>query len=504
MRYFLGIDVGTSSVKTLLTDDAGTTVAVAQREYDIQKPRMEYAQQDMRDLWKATKETICEIVRNPMVSKEQIEAVGYSGQMHGLVMVDQNGELLQEAIIWCDQRSSKQVEKIYNTIGSERYKKITLNDLSTGFLLSSLLWVKEEKPEIYDKIWKIMLPKDYIRYRMCGNIGTDYSDASASLCFDTSKGEWAWELIEKLELREDIFPDCWESHEAAGEVNAECAKETGLKEGTLITYGGGDSLMQQIGNGVIDEYSPWIVNIGTSCSLNCIAGKPLHDSMYRTNTFCHVKRDRWMLMGANLCGGVVLKWLKDQVFHKKSYDEMTALAEHVPVGSDGLLFLPYLSGSRSPVNDPKAQGAYIGLTLGHTEEHMIRSAMEGIVLGMFTSYKIFENQGLSTEGMIASGGGARGELFLKMEADIFNKPVQVTDGNEQSCLGAAIAAAVGSGYYSGYQEACEMMVRFKNKIVLPDKKNHDVYMERYEVYKEIYSTNMKLFHVNRRVDRENV
>lgn len=486
MKYFMGIDVGTSSVKSLLMREDGAVTGTAQREYDIVKRKAEWAEQDMEAIWEAAKETLRELAGNYPEQAARTAGISYSGQMHGLVMVDRRGVPIRDAIIWADQRSGEQAKGVYDLLGEEPFKQVTLNDLSSGFLLTSLLWVREHEPENYGRAYKVLLPKDYIRMKMCGGFATDRSDASAAMIYDTGKGGWAWELIDRLELKRELFPECHESYEIAGELSDVCAGETGLPAGVPIAYGGGDSLMQEIGNGAVGDDSPWICNIGTSCSLNCAVEKPLYDPEFRTNTFCHVKEDLWMLMGANLCGGMVLKWLKNQVFYMPSYDSMTALAETAPAGSGGLLFLPYLSGSRCPVNDPKARGVYVGLTLEHSRAHLIRSAMEGIVFGMRTSMDIFEQLGIHTDRLIASGGGARGRLFLQMEADILGKEVITVEGEEQACMGAAITAAVGTGFFRSYREACGAVIRLRPEIVEPDAERVKVYRERYEVYKKIY------------------
>ena len=297
-----------------------------------------------------------------------------------------------------------------------------------------------------EKIRYVVFPKDYIRYKMCGEIGTDMSDASSGAIFDTKKRDWAWGLIEKLQMPKEIFPECHEAYEAAGTVNKECAEQTGLKEGIKIAYGGGDTLMQGVGNGII---RPGILaaNIGTSCQISGGFNEPLYDEKFRTNTFCHVKEDLWMLMGAHLSGGVALKWLMNNILEMGSYDEMTSLAATVPAGSEGLVFLPYLSGERTPYNDPNAKGIYFGMTLKHERAHMIRSTMEGIVFGLRTSIEIFKDLGIEYHKIIASGGGARGKLFLEMQADIFDCEIYTNQGNEQACIGAAITAAIAAGEF---------------------------------------------------------
>lgn len=497
MPLFMGIDIGTSSVKTLLADECGNTAAAAQREYDVEWPNALYAEQDMAVIWEKTKETIGELLSRGYGPR--IKGIGFSGQMHGLVMIDAKGRLLERAVLWCDQRSAAETALVYEKYGEQEFKNVTLNDLSSGFLLTSLLWMKEHNQKVYEQIHRVLLPKDYIRYRICGELGTDYSDASATLMFDVKNWSWAWDIADRFGLDRNLFPECHESCEIAGYVTPQCAQETGLPQGIPVVYGGGDSIMQQLGNAVADESSPWIANIGTSCSVNCATHRPVFDRAFRINTFCHAQKGLWFFMGANLCGGASLKWLKNNILNMSSYDEMSALADTAEAGSGGLLFLPYLSGSRSPVNDPDAQGMFFGLTMAHRKEQMVRSVMEGIILGMKTTFHILEEAGLSTGQIISSGGGARSRVFLQMEADMFRRPVRVAENNEQSCLGAAITAAAGTGFFRDYAEACRSMVRWKPFEILPDEKNARVYDEIYELYRQLYPVNRKLFHDNRAI-----
>ncbi|HAX51557.1 xylulokinase [Muricomes intestini] len=492
MQYYIGIDLGTSSVKSLLMREDGEIIDTAQEGYDIIKPDQQYAQQDMNLLCRAAERTIQAILKKHPGTRDNIRGVGYSGQMHGLVMIDKDGNLIRDAIIWADQRSGEEIRDIYSVIPEEEYKKVVLNSLSTGFLISSLMWVKKHEPEVYAKIFKVMLPKDYLRYKMCGELGTDMSDASSAVIFDTKNRQWAWEFIDRLGLEREFFVPCHEAYEIAGEVTAGCEKNTGLWEGTKLVYGGGDSLMQGIGNGIISP-GTLSANIGTSSQLSCALPEPLYDSRYRTNTFCHVREDRWMLMGANLSGGVALKWLMRNVLDMQSYDEMTALAEKVPAGSRDLLFLPYLSGERTPYNDPDAKGIYLGLTLKHARAEMIRSTMEGIIFGLRNSLEIFQDMGIEFQRIFASGGGARGHLFRQIQADMFGKEIYTSVGKEQACVGAAITAAVGTGGYASYEEACGCVVRLSEDVVIPDAENQKIYEERYAVYKELYPRNKDLF-----------
>lgn len=488
----MGVDIGTSSVKSLLMDVAGGIVGTSQVGYDIIKKKVEYAEQDMGSIWEASKETLRELVKRFPEEMSEVQGISYSGQMHGLVMVDAEGELIRDAIIWADQRSKKEIEKIYDMVGEETFREVTLNSLSTGFLICSLMWVKEHERENYERIRYVMFPKDYIRYRMCGEFGTDMSDASSGVIFDTRKREWAFELIDRLGIARKMFPECHESCEIAGSVTSQCARETGLKEGIKIAYGGGDTLMQGVGNGIIKP-GTLAANIGTACQLSGGFHEAVYDREYRTNTFCHVKKDLWMMMGAHLSGGVALKWLMNQMLYMKSYDEMTALAQTVPAGSEGLVFLPYLSGERTPYNDPDAKGIYFGMTLKHGRGHMIRSTMEGIIFGLRTSAEIFKGCGITYEKMIASGGGARGELFLQMQADIFDCDIYTNEGSEQAGIGAAITAAVACGEYKDYEEACERLVHLKDSVVVPNRENQKYYEEQFAVYRELYHHNRDLF-----------
>lgn len=492
MAYFMGIDLGTSSVKALITDERGSALGFGQRGYDIRKPRMNYAEQDMERLWDCTVSAIRGALASCPDGAERIAGIGFSGQMHGLVPADRDGRPVRDAVIWADQRSGEEIEDIYRAIPREEYQSVTLNALSTGFLIPSLLWVKKREPENFKRIDKVLLPKDYIRSRMCGRFGTDATDASGTAVFDTKGRQWAWDFIRRLGLPAELFPECHEAYEIAGEVTAACAEQTGLKKGTPVVYGGGDTPMQALGNGMTGP-GYLVSNIGTASQISSVMGEAVHDKAYRTNTFCHVCGNTWMLSGANLSGGVALKWLMREILQMESYDAMTALAGQVPPGSDGLLFFPCLCGERTPYNDPGARGVYLGLTLGHTRGHLIRSAMEGIVFELKNSLSIFDELGVRYDRIIASGGGAGSRLFLELQADIFGREIYTNAGREQACMGAALTAAVGTGAFPDFARACESMVHYREEAAEPNMEHHKIYMERFEVYKRIYEQNRELF-----------
>ncbi len=492
MKFYIGIDLGTSGVKALLMREDGKVLGTAYRGYDIIKEQTMYAEQNMELLWQETTSVLKELVEKYPQESSLVDGISYSGQMHGLVVVDKEGNLLRNAIIWADQRSEEQIRHIYEIIGEGRYKEKIGNALSTGFMITSLMWIKENEPDIFERIGKILLPKDYIRYMMCSEIGTDVSDASSGAIFDIENGDWAWDFIEQLDMPKDIFPKVSYSLEVAGKLSAGCAKKTGLREGIKIAYGGGDTLMVGVGNGIV---KPGILatNIGTSAQVSTAIDKAAWDSSFRTNTFCHVDRELWLLMGAHLSGGVALKWMKNQILEEADYDEMTDLASKVEPGCEGLVFLPYLSGERTPYNNPNARGIFFGLSLKHEKSHMIRATMEGIVYTLKQSLEIMEELGVKYERVIASGGGARSDLFLQMQADILGREIYTNSESEQGCVGAAITAAIASGAYESYEEACKKIVRWSEKVIKPNKEMQKKYEKSYQIFKQLYVKNESLF-----------
>lgn len=492
MEYFVGIDLGTSSVRAVAVDPDGNASAAGQCEYDIQKPELDRAEQDMDQLWEATVQAIRKMLAEKPEIRDEVRGIGFSGQMHGLVMVDREIRPVGNAIIWADQRSAEQIRHIYGTVPEEEFAKVFENRLSTGFLLPSLVWVREKEPARYEKIYKVMLPKDYIRYRICGELGTDASDACSTGMWDMKARTWAFDILKKLDIPAEYLVESHESYEKAGTVTKECAERTGLKEGTFVAFGGGDSLMMELGNGMI-RGGLMASTIGTACHLTCALDAPTYDPKLRTNTWCHGGEHLWSIMGAHLSGGVALKWLKNNILGAQSFDAMTALASEVPAGSEGLLFLPYLNGERTPHNDPNAKAVYLGMTLRHDKRHMIRSTMEGIVCSMKESYAIFRSLGIRGDRIIAAGGGAKSPLFRQIQADMYDCPIYINQGKEQASIGAAMTAAVGSGYYKDYEEACARMVHLSPEATEPIPENVKKYEEEFQRFKEIYFANKALF-----------
>lgn len=492
MAYLMGIDLGTSSVKAVIMGIDGNIVGLGQEGYDVQTPAPGYAEQDIERLWQATERVIKLAIMKAGINPVDIKSIGFSGQMHGLVLVDKEVNPIRPAIIWADQRTRHQIDQIYSIVGQDEFRKVTLNSLSTGFFICSLLWIRDNEPASYQQAFQAILPKDYIRYKLCGKLSTDVTDASSTVIFDTANRRWAFDLIEKIGIKSSLFPEHFEANQVVGEVTAECAARTGLRAKTPVVCGGGDSLMHSVGNGII---KPGIIsaNIGTACQLSSAANFPVYDKQFRTNTFCHASDNLWIIFGGHLNGGIVLKWLRDNYFSHLSYREFDDIAEEIPSGSNGTIFLPYLSGERTPYQDPTAKGIYFGMTLRHNYKHMIRAAMEGVVLSMRLTLEIFKELKIPIERITTSGGGAKSRPWLQMQADIFNAPIYTVAGQEEACTGAAIMAGLGVHLYDSVEQACAQIVKYNQEITLPNLENAKTYDETFEKYKLLYLNNRNLF-----------
>ena len=492
MAYLMGIDLGTSSVKTIIIDIDSNVKAMAQEEYSIEIPYEGYAEQRPEIWWKATVNTIKEALAKSGIKSSEIKGIGLSGQMHGMVLIDKNLKVIRPAIIWCDQRSKSEVDAIYKKIGRDKLGRLTLNPVATGFQISSLLWVKYNEYQNYNNTYKVLLPKDYIRLRLTNEIGTDITDASSTLAFDTSNRKWSEYIIKALELDIDKYPGCYNPFDLAGVVTREASQETGLACGTPVVFGGGDQPMQAVGNGVI---YPGIVSstIGTGGQVFTVIDKPLYDDELRTHTFCNAIPGTWNIMGASLCSGLSLRWLRDNILNGLDYHIIDEMASNILPGSEGLIFLPYLTGERTPHMDPYAKGIFFGLSLKHTNAHMIRAVLEGVTFSLRDSLEIFKQMGIKMDRLVASGGGARSSLWLQIQADVFGVEVYRSKATEHACMGAAIMAGVGTGVYASVQEACEHIVKYHQEPVLPNSKNMEIYNYYYGIYKEIYPRNKDLF-----------
>jgi len=485
----MGIDLGTSSVKTIITDITGKIKAKASETYDIIMPKTGYTEQCGESLWRATSYTIRKAITESGLASSEIAAIGLSGQMHGLVPLDKNKRLIRPIIIWMDQRSrDEKLSLEHNAL----FKDITLNAPGTGFYVTSLLWMRKHEPDLFKQIRYALLPKDYIRYQLCGEIGTDYSDASGTLIFDTANRRWAYDLATQLNFDHAIFPSCHSPIELAGYVTHACADKTGLMPGTPIIFGGGDQPMHSVGNGIVSQ-GVVSSNIGTACQISAVTNRVIIDPLYRLNTFCHIPDDMWTIVGAGLNGGNVLKWLQNNILHLHDYRAVDQCASVVDPGSNKLIFLPYLSGERTPHMDPNARGIFFGLTLSHTDKHLVRAVMEGIIFSLRESLELFYDLGIDCTKIIASGGGVRSKIWLQIQADILEKEIVTTCCEEQACLGAAITAGVGIGLFNSIGEASKTLVHYSPDVTEPNSSRFDMYREQFHKYQALYRQNKKLF-----------
>ncbi|MBS6194102.1 MAG: xylulokinase [Clostridiales bacterium] len=481
----LGIDVGTSSIKAMLMEEEGRVIGVKTKGYDVNIPREGWAEQNPEEWWEALCRILGELKSEHFREFEAIRGIGFSGQMHGLIAVDQEGKTVRPAIIWMDQRAGEELKEIGRKIYSEEQGKIFHNRIFNGFALPSLLWMKNHEPENFQKTYKVFQPKDYLRFRLTGEMGTEFSDASASLMMDVGKREWAKESLERLGISGELLPKLGESVQVAGYVTEKGAKETGLKKGIPVVFGAGDQQAQSIGNGAVRE-GLMISNIGTGAQVSAYSREDRYDHKLRTHTFCHGIPGGYTIYGAMLSGGMSLKWLKNQILLEESFAGMSAMAEETEAGSRGLVFLPYLAGERTPHMNPAARGVFFGLSLEHTRAHMVRAVMEGVTYALRDSMEILDGMGVKGEKILASGGACSSEIWLQIQADILGKEVQVCKMREQACLGACILAGVGVGSYGSIEEACEKLVRFEEKVYVPRREVREVYEENYRKFQGIY------------------
>jgi len=407
--------------------------------------------------------------------------------MHGTVFLDKNLQPFRPAIIWADQRSSSQCEFIYQKIGKERLAELTGNPVATGFMCSTLLWMKENQSEEFNQIYKVILAKDYIRYRLNGNLGVEVTDASSTLLLDIKRRFWSEELLDILGLPLKILSEeVHESQEVAGYLLAEAAKDTGLLEGIPVVYGGGDQSMQAVGNGVI---RPGILSstIGTGGQLFITLEKFAYDPKLRIHTFCHAVPNNYHLQGAILSAGLSLKWLRENILlTPDSYRIFDEEVKKIRAGSEGIIFLPYLLGERSPYMNSQAKGVFFGLSLKHRRAHLIKAVMEGVVFALKDCLEVFEELGIKIEQVIASGGGAKSRIWRQMQAGIFNEEISMTQSIEQAAMGAAILAGVGVGIYKDVEDGCKKVVKLKRGKIKPIPENVDIYHKQFEIYKSLY------------------
>ena len=494
MNYLLGLDVGTSGTKTALFDTSGGVIASKTIEYPLSQPQNGWAEQDPRDWWQAACGGIRAVLAESGVSPDQIRGIGLSGQMHSLVLLDENNEPLRPAILWCDGRTAAECEEIYERVGRERYLGITANPALTGFTAGKILWVRRYEPELYAKCRHILLPKDYIRLLLTGEYATEVSDASGMGLLDVPHRCWSDEVLEALEIEKGMLAKVYESPEITGAVSARAAAETGLAEGTIVVGGAGDNAAAAVGTGVVTDGKAF-ATIGTSGVVFAHTSTLSVDPKGRVHTFCCAVPNAWHVMGVTLAAGASLQWFRnglcaDIVADARSrgidpYILMDQMAERVPIGANKLLFQPYLMGERTPHLDPDCRGSFFGLSAIHTRADMIRAVMEGVTFSLRDCAGILHKMGVTSRELIACGGGGTSPLWRQMLADVLGFPVKTVAGREGPALGAALLAGVGAGIYESVPSACEAVIRTGDP-QQPDPAASGRYDEFYHIYCALY------------------
>lgn len=494
MAYVIGVDCGTSGTKTVLFDEKGKVIASATVEYPMYQIKNGYAEQDPADWRGAMLTTIQAVIAKSGIDSEDIKGIGISGQMHGLVMLDNDGNVLRKSIIWCDQRTEKEVEQMNELVGRDKLIEITANPALTGWTAAKILWVKNNEPQIYEKCRHILLPKDYLRYVLTGEFATEVSDASGMQLLDVPNRCFSKEICDGLGIDMSMLAKVYESCEVTGKVTASAAKLTGLKEGTIVVGGAGDNAAAAIGTGVCADGKAF-TTIGTSGVVFAHTSKISIDPKGRVHTCCAAVPGSWHVMGVTQGAGLSLKWFRDNFCGSEKetakymgvdeYYLMDKEAATVPVGANRLLYLPYLMGERTPHLDPNARGVFFGLSAMHTKKEMLRAVMEGVTYSLRDCVEVFREMDINVSDMMACGGGGSSPLWRSMLADLYNCPVKTASSKEGPALGVALLASVGAGIYSSVPEACEAVVK-TDKVQEPDTKNVPEYEKYYRLYTEIY------------------
>jgi xylulokinase len=485
MTYFLGIDVSTTSSKALVIDDQGKVIAVASSPHTLQTPKPLWSEQDPGEWWQAVAQSVREVLKKTGIDGSCIAAVGLTGQMHGLVLLDNSGRVLRPAILWNDQRTQSQCDEIHQRIGRERFIQISGNVALPGFTAPKILWVKENEPEIYSRASHVLLPKDYVRYQLTGEYAMDKADGAGTVLFDLHKRDWSDELLIALEIPRSWMPRTFEGTEFTGVVTEEAAALTGLKPGTPVAAGGGDQAAGAVGMGAV---TPGVVavTLGTSGVVFATTPSALIESEGRLHAFCHAVPGMWHFMGVMLSAAGSLQWLHDRLAPELSFDELVKEAESVPTGSEGLLFLPYLSGERTPYPDPLARGAFVGLTLRHGRGHLTRAVLEGVAFGIKDGFTLIQAAGLGEITQIrAAGGGIKSALWRQILASVMGAELVTVNTTEGGAYGAALLAAVGAGTWKDVPQACADCIQVTGS-VQPDPAQVEVYAKGYPVYRSMY------------------
>lgn len=484
MGYLIGIDSSTTATKALLIDETGNVVAVAATEYDYDTPKPLWSEQDPHLWWRGTVNSIQQVLAQSGVSGAEVKGVGLTGQMHGLVLLNKDGNVLRPSLLWNDQRTQAQCDEIRSRIGKERLIQLTGNDALTGFTAPKILWVREHEPEIYAQVAHILLPKDYVRYRLTGTYAMDKAGAAGTLLLDIQTRAWSADVLAALEINPDWLPPTFEGTAVTGTISAEAAEVTGLKAGTPVVAGGGDQAANAVGTGAISE-GIVALSLGTSGVVFAATDTPAIEPDGRLHAFCHAVPGKWHFMGVMLSAAGSLRWFRDCFAPDVDFSTLVAQAEAVPAGSEGLLFLPYLTGERTPHPDPLARGAFVGLTVRHTLAHMTRAVLEGVAFGLRDSFELMKGAGLANINQVrVSGGGAKSQLWRQILADVFNAELVTVNTAEGAAYGAALLASVGAGIQPDLATIVNEAVKVTGQDVPGTAV--DTYNQYYKIYRDLY------------------
>ncbi len=489
MAYLLGIDVGTGGTRALILDDSGTVIASATADHvPFASPQTGWAEQDPDDWWRACRQAVPRALESAGLEGAAITAIGVTGQMHGATLLDDHGQVVRPALIWCDQRTQPDCDELTERIGADRLIQWTSNPALTGFTLPKLLWVRRTEPDAWRRVRHVLLPKDYIRYRLTGELATDVADASGTLLFDVARRRWSAEMLDATGLSRTLFPEAFEGPQITGSVTADGAAATGLAIGTPVVAGGGDQAAGAVGMGIVGAGTV-SATIGTSGVVFAATDRPALDPGGRVHTFCHAVPGRWHVMGVTQAAGLSLRWFRDRFGSgpddgRDPYERLTDEAMAVPPGADGVLWAPYLMGERTPHLDADARAALVGLAASHHRGHVVRAILEGVAFSLEDSFTILREMQVQIDAIRLGGGGARSPLWRQIQADVYGQPVQTVAAEEGAAFGAGLLAGVGGGVWPDVDTACERVVRITSDVVPSDAR--PVLARQYQRYRALY------------------
>ena len=511
--YFLGIDVGTGGTRALIMDTAGRVISSGTEEHvPFASPQPGWAEQDPLDWWRACGIAVKKALQKSGIRAEEIASIGFSGQMHGAVLLDAAGEVVRPALIWCDQRTEKQSRELSEQFTTEKLIQLTCNPPLTNFTLTKILWVRENEPQLWARVRHIMLPKDYVRFRLTGDRAIDQADASGTLLLDVAKRKWSDEVLSGTGIDKSFLPALYESPDVCGKLNAEGAAATGLKIGTPVVAGAGDQAAGAVGMGIV-RAGVVSATIGTSGVVFAATDRPALDPRGRLHTFCHAIPGRWHVMGVTQAAGLSLRWFRDTFgvasregtasavpnspgekgalapavspAPRDPYEFLSEEAATAPPGAEGLLWAPYLMGERTPHLDPNARGALVGITPSHHRAHIVRAILEGVAFSLKDSFSIFEEMQVPVTQIRLGGGGARSPLWRQIQADVYAHEVELVAAEEGAAYGAAILAAVGAKHFASVDQACDAVIQIASRVA-PNPDNSFLLQKNYGSFRRLY------------------